>query len=154
MSATVSANWFFVCNWYYGSITRWKIFYLCKIFLDMMNLQSIIKDLSKVVADNMAFEEKWAVLQNTYKTIKEDLNLFLGVFDKEIENWSVEDSLCNGKCASKSDSFKRAVYWRFFRRVQRYCTQAKLMKCASDGVQYNIEYLWFICKSPQWWIAR
>ena len=59
----------------------------------MMNLQSIIKDLSKVVADNMAFEEKWAVLQNTYKTIKEDLNLFLGVFDKEIENWSVEDSL-------------------------------------------------------------
>lgn len=59
----------------------------------MMNLQSIIKDLSNVVADNMAYEEKRAILQNTYKTIKDDLNLFLGVFDEEIENWSVEDSL-------------------------------------------------------------
>lgn len=81
----------------------------------MMNLQSIIKDLSKVVADNMAFEEKRAVLQNTYKTIKEDLNLFLGVFDKEIENWSVEDSL-----SVNSDMMTIMSTKKVFKRICAY----------------------------------
>lgn len=81
----------------------------------MMNLQSIIKDLSNVVADNMAYEEKRAILQNTYKTIKDDLNLFLGVFDEEIDNWSVEDSL-----SVNSDMMAIMSTKKVFKRIYAY----------------------------------
>lgn len=81
----------------------------------MKNLQSIINDLRKVVTDNMAFEEKRAVLQNTYKTIKEDLNLFLGIYDEEIDSWSVEDSL-----SVNSDMMTIMSTKKVFKRICAY----------------------------------